>query len=155
METKNPPQASMAGFDITSFRQERYEPNHTQNQHFCKPSNKKTPPIFSSVLNPRTQHSRLYHIFIGPDGEDRAIEGFKYLNAKNPAVVMYLPIGESPDGFNWSIVEGQTVDILSCGQYSSEVYKLGCALHQFGAAHVFGRVNGDIVHWHSDRLEAA
>jgi len=36
METKNPPQVSMAGFDIVTFRQERYRANNTHYNNSCK-----------------------------------------------------------------------------------------------------------------------
>jgi len=36
METKNPPQESMAGFDVASFRLEQFESDNTQNYNTSK-----------------------------------------------------------------------------------------------------------------------
>jgi len=110
----------------------------------------KTPPFADQIF----KRSRLWHVYIGKDSITRAANDYEKYGLWHRIAAMALPFGESPSGYDWSIVEGQTIDILSCGQYSSEVYELGCALHQYGAAHVYGRVDGDIVHWHSQRLAA-
>jgi len=67
---------------------------------------------------------------------------------------MALPWGDDPFMFSWP-VQGKIVDILSAGKHSKMVQQLGIALHEAGAASVYGRVDGDIIHWHNVQLEDA
>ena len=109
------------------------------------------PPPFADRIY---KHSKLWHVYVGEDSIERAANIYDRYGIWHRIAAMALPWGENPFDFDWPVQE-KTLDILSVGKHSSKVYQLGCALHQCGAAHVFGRVNGDIVHWHNDRLEAA
>ena len=141
-----------AGTGIISYdafdRDIRNETDNTTENTFAKYFKK--PPFADQIY----KHSKLWHVYVGEDSITRAEDDYKKYGLWHRIAAMALPFGESPSDYCWSIVEGKTIDILSCGKYSSEVYELGCALHQSGAAHVYGRVNGNVTHWHSQRLAA-
>jgi len=142
-----------AGTGIISYdafdRDIRNETDNTTENTFGKYF--KPPPFADHIY----KHSKLWHVYVGEDSIERAANIYDRYGIWHRIAAMALPFGESPSDYDWSIVEGKTIDILSCGKYSDLVYELGCILNQSGAEHVFGRVYREVMHWHNDRLEAA
>jgi len=150
METKNPPQESMAGFDIVSLGTRRYEADNTPNYAPHKLNLEKTPPFAERTC----KKSRLWHVRVGLDAFEFAAKDYENADPRYPISVLALPWNANPFDFNWPVY-GKSVDILSCGKHSRVVQQLGDALHQSGALNVYGRIDGDIIHWHNVQLEDA
>jgi len=126
----------------------RNKPDNTTRNSPGKHS--KLPPFADQICN----RSKLWHVRLGLDALELAAKDYENADPRYPVSVFALPWGENPFDFNWP-VQDQVVDILSVGKHSEMVQQLGNALHECGAAHVFGRVDSDIVHWHSGQLEVA
>jgi len=110
----------------------------------------KTPPFADRIY----KKSKLWHVRVGLDALELTVKDYENADPRYPVSVFALPWGENPFDFDWQ-VQGQIVDILSTGKHSQIVQQLGNALHECGAAHVYGRVNGDIVHWCNTIRKAA
>ena len=98
--------------------------------------------------------SKLWHVRVGLDALELAVEDYENADSRYPISVFALPWGENPFDFDWP-VQGQTVDILSTGKHSELVRELGNALQHCGAVHVYGRANGAVMEWHNTVKEAA
>ena len=102
----------------------------------------KNPP-FAESIDP---HSKLWHVYVGEDSLERAAEAYEWLDEYYPVAVMALPFKRSPFEFSWP-VKGRTIDILSKGECSEEVYLLGHALILCGAFKAYGVVNDELYIW--------
>ncbi len=148
MQTKTTPAGTGVIFNDVSIRSIRSRHNHTTGNSLGK--HFKTPPFADQICN----RSKLWHVRVGLDAFELAAKDYKNADPRYPISVFALPWGENPFHFIWPVC-GKSVDILSAGKHSHVVQQLGNALHACGAAHVYGRVGGDIVHWCNTIRKAA
>ena len=147
MRTKTIPAGTGIISNDVSIRSIRSRHNHnTRNslgKHF------KLPPFADRIY----KRSKLWHVRVGLDALELAVKDYENADPRRPISVFALPWDADPLDFKWP-VQGETLDILSAGKHSETVKQLGDALHRCGAAHVFGRVNGEVKHWRNQRLAA-
>lgn len=150
MNLETPPHGDMTGHQITSFETGRNDVNtNTKTKTKTIPSKCNATPFAEQIY----KQAKLWHVYIGEDAIDRAVNDYEIYGPWKIAV-MPLPWKTNPFDYQWPVLN-KTVDILSAGKHSLMVQHLGDALSHCGALNVYGRVNGEIVHWNNSIMEAA